>query len=184
VESLSFLLVYLTCRQVLTHPLLVRASSPSAPKVVPPPPLAAIVETTQLGPQAPAMGLAVAAPTPSGAAAAEGVPTAPTAATTSTTVMPSSTPSTAVEEATAAPATAIEVDAGRASSSNPPPTPEETEVIFGRRLQSDAEPEATLVPLPRVLSRAHHALEETEAVILREWEAFEAKHQRLSDWRT
>jgi chromosome segregation ATPase len=32
-----------------------------------------------------------------------------------------------------------------------------------------------------VLSRAHHALQETEAVILREWEAFEAKHQRLSD---
>jgi hypothetical protein len=35
-----------------------------------------------------------------------------------------------------------------------------------------------------VLSRAHHALHETEAAILREWEALEAEHQRLSDWRT
>jgi hypothetical protein len=33
-----FPLVYLSCRRVLTHPLLVRASSPSAPKVAPPPP--------------------------------------------------------------------------------------------------------------------------------------------------
>jgi hypothetical protein len=33
-----FPLVYLLCRRVLTHPLLVRTSSPSAPKVVPPPP--------------------------------------------------------------------------------------------------------------------------------------------------
>jgi hypothetical protein len=66
----------------------------------------------------------------------------------------------------------------------PPPTPEETEVIFGRRLRSDAEPEAAPVPLPRVLSRAHRALQETEAAILWEWEALEAKHQRLSDWRT
>ena len=82
------------------------------------------------------------------------------------------------------PAPAIEVDAGGASSSIPSPTPEETEVIFGRRLRSDAEPEAALIPLPRVLSRVHHALRETEAAILREWEALEAKHQRLSDWRT
>jgi predicted nucleic acid-binding Zn-ribbon protein len=40
------------------------------------------------------------------------------------------------------------------------------------------------VPLPRVLSRAHQALHETEAAILREWEALEAEHQCLSDWRT
>jgi hypothetical protein len=33
-----FPLVYLSCRRVLTHPLLVRISSPSAPKVAPPPP--------------------------------------------------------------------------------------------------------------------------------------------------
>jgi hypothetical protein len=39
-------------------------------------------------------------------------------------------------------------------------------------------------PLPRVLSRAHQALNETEAVIRRECEALESEHQRLSDWRT
>jgi hypothetical protein len=54
-------------------------------------------------------------------------------------------------------------------------------VIFGRRLRSGAEPEAAPVPLPRVLSRAHQALQETEAAILREWETLEAEHQRLSD---
>jgi chromosome segregation ATPase len=58
------------------------------------------------------------------------------------------------------------------------------EVIFGRRLQSGAEPEAAPVPLPWVLSRAHQALQETEAVIRQEWEALEAEHQRLSDWHT
>jgi hypothetical protein len=62
------------------------------------------------------------------------------------------------------------------SSSNPPPAPEETEVVLGRRLQSGAEPKAAPAPLPWVLSRAHQALHETEAVILREWEALEAKH--------
>jgi hypothetical protein len=35
-----------------------------------------------------------------------------------------------------------------------------------------------------VLSHAHQALHETEAAILREWEALEAEHQRISDWRT
>jgi SMC interacting uncharacterized protein involved in chromosome segregation len=35
-----------------------------------------------------------------------------------------------------------------------------------------------------VLSRAHQALHETEVAILREWEALEAEHQCLSDWRT
>jgi hypothetical protein len=78
----------------------------------------------------------------------------------------------------------MEGDAGGASSSIPPPTPEETEVVFGRRLWSSAEPEATPVPLPGVLSRAHQALHETEAAILREWEALEVEHQRLSNWRT
>jgi DNA repair exonuclease SbcCD ATPase subunit len=57
-------------------------------------------------------------------------------------------------------------------------------VVFGRWLWSGAEPEAAPVPLPRVLSRAHQALQETEAAILQEWEALEAEHQRLSDWRT
>eukprot|EP00267_Zea_mays_P032625 XP_008666133.1 synapsin-1-like [Zea mays] len=84
-----------------------KASSPSAPKIVPPPPLAATVETASSGPQAPAVGLTAAAPTPSDAAVAEGVPTAPTVSTASTTVMSSSTPSAAAEEAAAAPAAAI-----------------------------------------------------------------------------
>jgi hypothetical protein len=88
------------------------------------------------------------------------------AATASTTAMPSSTPSATAEEAPVAPAVAIEVNAGGTSSSNLPPTPEETEVIFGWRLRSGAEPEAALVPLPRVLSHAHQALQETEAAIL------------------
>jgi DNA repair exonuclease SbcCD ATPase subunit len=57
------------------------------------------------------------------------------------------------------------------------------EVVFGWRLQSGAEQEAAPVPLPRMLSRAHQVLSETEAAILREWEALEAEHQRLSDWR-
>jgi hypothetical protein len=57
-------------------------------------------------------------------------------------------------------------------------------VIFGRRLWSGAEPETGPVPLPRVLSRAHQALHETESAILPEWEALKAEHQRLSDWRT
>jgi hypothetical protein len=142
---------------------------------------AATAETASSGPQAPDVGLAAAAPTPSGVAAEEGVPTAPMAATASTTAMSSSTPSAATEEAVAAPAAAIEVDAGGASSSNPPPTLEETEVIFGWRLWSGAEPEAAPVSLPRVLSRAHQALQETEVAILREWEALEAEHQHLSD---
>jgi hypothetical protein len=57
-------------------------------------------------------------------------------------------------------------------------------VVFGRRLRSGAEREAAPVPLPRMLSRTHQVLSETEAAILREWEALEAEHQRLSDWRT
>jgi hypothetical protein len=72
-------------------------------------------------------------------------------------------------------------DAEGASSSIPPPTPEEPEVILGRRLGT--KPEAAPTPLPRVLSRAHQALRETEAAILREWEALATEHQRLGDWR-
>jgi hypothetical protein len=120
----------------------------------------------------------------SGVAAVEGVSTAPTATAASTTAMPSSTPSTAAEEVPTVPTPTIEGDARGVFISILPPTPEETEVVFGRRLQSSAEPEAAPVPLPRVLSRAHQALHETEAAILREWEALEAEHQRLSDWRT
>jgi hypothetical protein len=72
-------------------------------------------------------------------------------------------------------------DTGGASSSIPLPAPEEMEVVFGRRLRSGAEREAAPVPLPRMLSRDHQVLSETEAAILREWEALEAEHQRLSD---
>jgi hypothetical protein len=64
------------------------------------------------------------------------------------------------------------------------PLPEEPEVILGRRLQTGAGPGTAPPPLPRVLSRAHQALRETEAVILWEWEALETEHQRLGDWRT
>jgi chromosome segregation ATPase len=46
-------------------------------------------------------------------------------------------------------------DAGGASSSIPPPTPEGLEVILGRPLWFSTEPEAASTPLPRVLSRAH-----------------------------
>jgi hypothetical protein len=58
------------------------------------------------------------------------------------------------------------------------------EVVFGRRLRSGAEREAAPVPLPRMLSRAHQVLSEIEAAILQEWEALQAEHQHLSDWRT
>jgi hypothetical protein len=98
--------------------------------------------------------------------------------------MSSGTPSAAAEEAPTVPSSAIEVDAGGASSSIPLPTSEETEVIFERWLRSGAELEAAPIPLPRVLSRAHQALHKTKAAILREWEALEAEHQRLSDWLT
>jgi hypothetical protein len=35
-----------------------------------------------------------------------------------------------------------------------------------------------------MLSRVHQVLSDTRAAILREWEALEAEHQCLSDWRT
>jgi hypothetical protein len=57
-------------------------------------------------------------------------------------------------------------DTGGASSSNPPPASEEMEVVFGRQLRSGAEQEATPVPLPRMLSRAHQVLSETKAANL------------------
>jgi hypothetical protein len=72
-------------------------------------------------------------------------------------------------------------DTGDASSSIPPPASEEMVVVFGRRLWSGAEREVAPVPLPRMLSCAHQVLSEIEAAILREWEALEAEHQRLSD---
>jgi hypothetical protein len=99
-------------------------------------------------------------------------------------VTPSSTPSAAAEEVPAAPVAATRGDAGRTSSSVPLPTLEEPEVVLGWRLRSGAEPEVPPVPLPWVLSRAHQALQETEAAVRQEWEALESEHQRLSDSRT
>jgi hypothetical protein len=81
--------------------------------------------------------------------------------------MPLSTPSAAVEEVPTSPAPATEGDAG-AHPSDPPPTLEELDVVLRWQLRSRAEPEAAPVPLPRVLSRAHQALQETEAVIRQE----------------
>jgi hypothetical protein len=98
--------------------------------------------------------------------------------------MPSSTPPSAAREAPTTLAPATEGDAGGVFSSISPLTLEETGVVFGRQLRSGAEPEVAPVPLPRVLSCAHQALHEYEAAIQREWEALEAEHQRLSDWRT
>jgi hypothetical protein len=110
--------------------------------------------------------------------------TAPSATLASTTVAPSSTPSAAAGEVPTAPVLAMRGVAGGASSSIPSPTLEEPEVVFGRRLRSGTEPEEVPIPLPRVLSRAHQALQGTEAAIRWEWEALESEHQCLSDWRT
>jgi hypothetical protein len=74
------------------------------------------------------------------------------------------------------------VGVGGAPSSVPPSTPGSPEVILGRSLWSGTESEATLTHLPRVLFRAHQALQETEVAIRREWEALETEHQRLGDW--
>jgi hypothetical protein len=112
---------------------------PSAPKAAPPP-----LDTMSGGSssqQQASAGSGAGDPPPTAA-------TAPTATAASTTVMPSSTPSAAVEEVPAAPTPAIEGEAGGASSSIPLPTLEKTEVVFGRRLRSGAEPEAAPVPLP------------------------------------
>jgi hypothetical protein len=70
------------------------------------------------------------------------------------------------------------------SISVPPPSLEELEVILGWQLRSGAKPDVVPIPLSRVLSCAHQALNETEAAIRREWETLESEHQRLSDWRT
>jgi hypothetical protein len=172
-ECTLFPLVYLLCRRVLTHPLLVRASSPSAPKVVPPPP------NTMSG------GLALSSRRLLGV-----VPTIrPRLLQLRRQLLQPQRPRCRQVHrrqrqrgSQLRPPLPSRVTRGR--SSIPPPTLEEPEVVFGRRLRSGAELEAAPVPLPQVLPRAHRALHETEAVILREWEALEVEHQRLSDWRT
>jgi hypothetical protein len=157
------------------------ASSPSAPNATPPPPDTmptdgsgsqqqayagsgagdpplATAKTALAASHAPARDLAAAAPASGGVAAVEEV------------LAGGSTPP---------PDTGG--DGGGASSSNPLPTLEEMEVVFGRWLRSGAEQEAAPVPLPRMLSCAHQVLSHTGAAILREWEVLEAKHQCLSD---
>jgi hypothetical protein len=161
-----------------------RASSPSAPKVAPPPP-----DTRPAGgsgsqqQKSTERGIGGAHPAAVGKAPlASHVPTGGPAA-----AAPASGGATVAEEVPAggpAPAPDTGGDLGGASSSVPPSTLEEMDVIFGRRLRSGAEPDAAPIPLPRVLSRAHQVLNETEAAILWEWEALESEHQRLSDWRT
>eukprot|EP00267_Zea_mays_P032511 XP_008665819.1 MAP7 domain-containing protein 1-like [Zea mays] len=166
-----------------------KASSPSAPKVAPTDgsdsqqqvsarsgvgdlPLPATAEAAPSGPQ---VSSATAKAAPSGPQVPARGPevVAPSTATTDpTTAMLSNTPSATAR------------DAGGASSSIPPPTPEEPEVILRWQLWSGAEPEAAPTLLPRVLSRAHQALRETEAAILQEWEVLETEHQRLGDWHT
>jgi hypothetical protein len=74
------------------------------------------------------------------------------------------------------------VGVGGVSGSIPPPTPEGPEVFLGCPLRSGVEPGVTLTPLSQVLTRAHQALQETEAAIRREWKALETEHQRLGDW--
>jgi hypothetical protein len=70
---------------------------------------------------------------------------------------------------------------GGASGSIPPPSLEAPKVILKRPLRSGAEPEATLTPLPQVLSHAHQALRETEVAVRREWEVLRTEHQHLGD---
>jgi chromosome segregation ATPase len=71
---------------------------------------------------------------------------------------------------------------GGVPDSIPLPVLEGPEVILGRRLGAGLE--TAPPPLPRVLSRAHQALRETVAAILREWEALETERQCLGDWCT
>jgi DNA repair exonuclease SbcCD ATPase subunit len=71
---------------------------------------------------------------------------------------------------------------GSVPDSIPSPVLEGPEVILRRR--RGASPEIAPPPLPRVLSRVHQALRETEAAILREWEALKTERQRLGDWST
>jgi hypothetical protein len=75
-------------------------------------------------------------------------------------------PTTVADPTTAIPSDAPPVvGVGGAFDSVPQPPPKGPEVILGRPLRSGIEPGATLTPLPQVLTRAHQALQETEAAI-------------------
>jgi hypothetical protein len=160
--------------------------------------------TTEAVPSGPQVPPATANAAPSGPqvppATADAAPSGPQVSTATAVAAPSgpqalargpiaTTPPTATADPTAAAMSpniqsATTEDAGGAPDSISPPFPEEPEVILGRRLHTGAGPETAPLDLPRVLSRAHQALRETEAAILREWEALETEHQRLGDWRT
>jgi hypothetical protein len=161
-----------------------RASSSAAPKATPPPPDVRPTdesgsqqqESAEGGADGPPSVAAKTAPVASHAPAGDPAAAAPALGGV-----------VAVEEVPAggsAPTPDTGGDAGGVFSSNPPPALEDMKVVFGRRLRSGAEQEAAPVPLPRMLSRAHQVLNDTKAAILWEWEALEAEHQRLSDWRT
>jgi hypothetical protein len=125
-------------------------------------------EVAPLGPQDPPVTVEA---TPSGSQVPAGGPevvASPTTVADPTSAIPSDAPSV--------------VGVGGASSSVPLPTSKGPEVILRRPLRSGIEPGATLTPLRHVLTRAHQTLQETEAAILREWEALETEHQRLGDW--
>jgi hypothetical protein len=103
-----------------------------------------VAEVASSGPQDPPVTVEA---TPSGSQVPAGGPEVtmpPTAIVDPTTAIPSNTP--------------LAVGVGGTSSSIPPPTPEDPEVILSRPLRSGIEPEATLTPLPQVLYCAHQAL--------------------------
>jgi hypothetical protein len=169
-----------------------RASSSTAPKATPRPPGTRPTggsgsqqqESAGSGAGGPPLAAAQTVPVASHAPAGGGGPAA---------AVPTSGGVAAIEEVPAgrsapashiAPTRDVGGDTGGASSSKPPPAPEEMEVVFGRQLRLGAEEEAAPIPLPRMLFRAHQVLSDTGAAILREWEALEAEHQCLSDWRT
>jgi hypothetical protein len=167
--------------------LLIRASSPSAPKVAPngesgsqqqasagsgvgdlPPP--ATAEAAPSGPQVPS---ATAEAAPSGPQVPAGGPEAvapPTATADPTTAMSSNTPLATVGVAGGRVQLHPAAHSGGAGGYS--------WTVARRRASRGAN------SLPRVLSRAHQALRETEAAILWELEALETEHQRLGDWRT
>jgi hypothetical protein len=99
-----------------------------------------------------------------------------TAATASgaTAEAPSAEP--AAEEAAATAGAAAEVTG--APSTSPQPVQEDMpEVVYGRHLL----PNPVEVPLPRLLVKAHRAMEEAEAGFRWEWERLEAERLRLSN---
>jgi hypothetical protein len=141
-------------------------AAPSGPQV----PLAT-ADATPSGPQVPTAAAAAVSSGPQVlATTAEAVLSGPQAAVGGPVAAASPTatadPTAAAMSSNIPSATAEDVGGGGAPDTNPPPIPEEPEVILGRWLQTGAGPETVPPPLPWVLSRAHQALLETEAAIL------------------